>query len=81
MDNLIAIFLGFVASKIQGEKGEFSLTPNMRFAISVIACVLCGLATQTIDILIDGSFNTDELLGNIGSAFLMSQTFYRTYFK
>lgn len=78
MDQLISIFLGFVASKLQGKT---ELSKRVKYILSLLACVVAGFVAHGVQIGFGGEFNLNELLANIGIAFTTSQTYYNTYFK
>lgn len=79
MDQTIALFLGWLASHLQGKNNR--LSKNVKFAMAFFICVVAGLMSTSFDILLGNKFDPTELMGNIGLSFTASQTYYNTYFK
>lgn len=86
METTIALILGFLASRLQGnwfKNMNVSETwrIRIRYILSFVICVVCGVAVNYGTFLVDGQFSWESLLGNIGVAFAASQTYYNTYFR
>jgi len=82
MSELIATIVGsimpaiieFVITKVGADKIW------LKYFIALGSCVVVGATTTT---LVDGVelFNAENILGDIGLAFIASQTVYNTYWK
>ncbi len=80
MDTLISVALGTLASWLQGKKGK-ELGKTWRYVISIGSCVVVAFGASYVENLDTGGLTVDQILGNIGTAFIASQTFYKAYFK
>ncbi len=80
MDTIISVVLGDIASWVQGKRGK-ALGKVTRFVISIGSCVTVGLVASFVENMDTGGLTVDQALSNIGTAFLMSQTFYKAYFR
>lgn len=82
MEYLISIFLGSVASAIQG---KIKIWPKWaKYLLSFGSCLVVSLIVQGLKIQQAGTwsaFEWDMFLSQIGIAFTASQTFYNVYFK
>lgn len=78
MDNILALALGAVASHIQG---KMDIHPIGKFVLSLIICVIAGALSTLITLFSTGEFTQENLLANIGAAFIAGQTYYQVYFK
>ena len=76
----ISTVLGFVAVHVQS--GRLKDFPRwMRYGASLGACVVISLAASLVENMDSGGLHFDQVLKNMGNAFVVSQTYYNTYFK
>ena len=92
MEQIIALVLGVIASRLQGNwlktPGDVSEKKRiwfkrLRFGIGMLASISAGFVAYFYGLWQDGSGlnDTTTILANIGLAFTASQTYYNTYFK
>lgn len=80
METLLALIFGGIASFLQEGTGG-NLSRRIKFLISMGACVVAGGLATGYNLLQSGTFDYEQILANIGTAFLASQALYNTYFK
>ena len=86
MEYAISFVLGIIGSRLQGNwfknlKINEKTRIRLRYAISFVVCLACGVAVNYGAFLVDGEFDWESLLANVGTAFVSSQTYYNTYFR
>lgn len=86
MEYAISFVLGTLASQLQG--GFLKDVPmsettrrRLRFGVSLWACLICGVAVNYGAFLVDGEFDWESVLTNIGAAFISSQAYYNMHFR
>lgn len=78
MEQILSVFLGIIASWIQGRT---SMSGDLKFVLSLIAASLAGFTVTAFNLYVNKEYNPEMLLANIGMAFTASQTYYQTYLK
>ncbi len=79
-ETAIATVLGFVAVHVQS--GHLKNFPRwVRFGASLGVCVVISLGASVVENMDSGGLHFDQVLKNLGNAFIVSQTYYNTYFK
>lgn len=82
MEPILATLLGVIASWLQGYKGITKYSSYVRFLIAVLTCFIAGAIPTIASYLNEPqAVNYEELMSNIGAAFIAGQVYYNLYFK
>ena len=87
MELILSTILGFAASNLQGDflkdsKISKKWKKRIRFLLSISLCVVAGFVSHFAQMYLDGvKLDLRILIGDIGLAFMVSQTYYQTFFK
>lgn len=86
MEQIIALFLGYAASRLQGNwfknlKIQEATRIRLRYSISLLLSIIAGVISTLPSIIQNGEVNRETVLMNVGVAFTVSQTYYNTYFR
>ncbi len=73
----ISAILGAFAPIITSFINKNIPTKKMRYIVALIVSVIAGF----VGVLVDKGISLDNILSNIGTAFIVSQTIYMTYFR